>query len=138
MYRSLNPKRLERKKSREKLIVVGLVELSDFLPCNSLKNRLPAYIMSKKHIRLPQLVIQHRWLLVFASMNLATSNASVVTAIATAAEEPSATSEEISKAIEEVNHIVGETSAEMLQASAAVHELSKMTQELNRVVDTLQ
>ncbi|MDR1685474.1 MAG: methyl-accepting chemotaxis protein [Desulfovibrio sp.] len=71
-------------------------------------------------------------------VELATANSSVVTSIATAAEEQSATSEEISRSIEEINRIVNETSNGMMQASAAVQELSQTAQELNRVMDQLK
>ncbi|MDR1243449.1 MAG: methyl-accepting chemotaxis protein [Deltaproteobacteria bacterium] len=71
-------------------------------------------------------------------VNLASANSSIVTSIATAAEEQSATSEEINKAIEEINSIVGETTDGMVQASSAVQELSRMAQELNRVMEELK
>jgi methyl-accepting chemotaxis protein len=71
-------------------------------------------------------------------VNLASANSSVVTSIATAAEEQSATSEEISHSIEEISHIVNETTDGMVQASSAVQELSKMAQELNRVMKELE
>jgi methyl-accepting chemotaxis protein len=70
-------------------------------------------------------------------VELATANSSVVTSIATAAEEQSATSEEINKSLEEINRIVNETSGGMVQSSAAVQELSHMAQELNRVMGQL-
>jgi methyl-accepting chemotaxis protein len=71
-------------------------------------------------------------------VNLAAANSSVVTSIATAAEEESATSEEINHAIEDINRIVAETSEGMAQASAAVQDLSKMAQELNTVMAELR
>ncbi len=71
-------------------------------------------------------------------VELAAANSSVVTSIATAAEEQSATSEEINRSIEEINHVVGETTDGMIQSSAAVQDLSRMAQELRRVMDTLK
>jgi methyl-accepting chemotaxis protein len=70
-------------------------------------------------------------------VDLASANSSVVTSIATAAEEQSSTSEEINRSIEEINRIVSETTDGMVQSSAAVQELSHMAQELNRVMDQL-
>jgi methyl-accepting chemotaxis protein len=69
---------------------------------------------------------------------LATGTSSVVTSIATAAEQQSATSEEINHSIEEISRIVAETSDGMVQAASAVQELSSMAQELNRVMKELQ
>ncbi|MDL2316593.1 methyl-accepting chemotaxis protein [Desulfovibrio sp. OttesenSCG-928-A18] len=71
-------------------------------------------------------------------VDLASSNSSVVTSIATAAEEQSATSEEINHSIDEINRIVGETSEGMIQSSSAVQELSRMAQELRRVMEKLR
>ncbi len=71
-------------------------------------------------------------------VELAAASSSVVTSIATAAEEQSATSDEISHAVEEINRIVGETSEGMVQSAAAVQELSRMAQELNRVMEELR
>ncbi len=71
-------------------------------------------------------------------VQLAGDSSSVVTSIATAAEEQSATSEEISHAVEEINRIVGETSEGMVQSAAAVQELSRMAQELNSVMEELR
>ncbi|MDR1947304.1 MAG: methyl-accepting chemotaxis protein [Desulfovibrio sp.] len=70
-------------------------------------------------------------------VDLAAANSSVVTSIATAAEEQSSTSEEINRSIEEINRIVNETTDGMVQSSAAVQELSQMAQELNRVMEQL-
>jgi methyl-accepting chemotaxis protein len=70
-------------------------------------------------------------------VELAAANSSVVTSIATAAEEQSSTSEEINRSIEEINRIVNETTDGMVQSSAAVQELSRMAQELNRVMEQL-
>ncbi|MDR1686305.1 MAG: methyl-accepting chemotaxis protein [Desulfovibrio sp.] len=70
-------------------------------------------------------------------VDLASANSSVVTSIATAAEEQSSTSEEINHAVEEIHHIVNETANGMVQASAAVQELSQTAQELNRVMEQL-
>ena len=71
-------------------------------------------------------------------VDLATANSSVVTSIATAAEEQSATSEEINSAIEQINRITGETTDGMVQSSEAVQELSRMAQELRRVMEGLR
>ena len=71
-------------------------------------------------------------------VEFAHSSSSVVSSIATAAEEQSATSEEISRSIEEINRIVGETSDGMHQAAQAVSELSQIAQELNRIMGQLQ
>ncbi|MDR2669128.1 MAG: methyl-accepting chemotaxis protein [Desulfovibrio sp.] len=71
-------------------------------------------------------------------VDLATSNSTLVTSIAAAAEEQSATSEEISSSIEAVNKIVGETSDGMIQAAASVQELSRMAQELSQIIKELQ
>jgi methyl-accepting chemotaxis protein len=68
---------------------------------------------------------------------MASTSSSVVTSIATAAEEQSATSEEINRAIEEINHVVGDTANGMIQAAEAVQELSRMAQELRRVMEEL-
>jgi methyl-accepting chemotaxis protein len=70
-------------------------------------------------------------------VDLAAANSSVVTSIATAAEEQSSTSEEINRAIEEIHRIVNETSDGMVQSSSAVQELSHMAQELSRVMEQL-
>lgn len=71
-------------------------------------------------------------------VELATANSSVVTSIATAAEQQSATSEEINRAIDEINKIVAETAEGMVQSSSAVQDLSRMAQELRRVMEGLQ
>jgi methyl-accepting chemotaxis protein len=71
-------------------------------------------------------------------VSLAAASSSVVTSIATAAEEQSATSEEINRSVEEINNVVGETSTGMIQASSAVQELSRMAQELRRVMEGLK
>ena len=71
-------------------------------------------------------------------VNLASANSSVVTSIATAAEEQSATSEEISRALDEINQVVGETTEGMIQSSAAVQDLSRMAQELREVMERLK
>jgi methyl-accepting chemotaxis protein len=70
-------------------------------------------------------------------VDLAAVNASVVTSIATAAEEQSATSEEINRDIEDISKIVAETTQGMVQASAAVQELSRVAQELKTVISEL-
>ncbi len=71
-------------------------------------------------------------------VDLAGANSSVVTSIATAAEEQSATSEEINRALEEINKVVAETTDGMVQSSAAVQDLSRMAQELRRVMEGLK
>ncbi len=71
-------------------------------------------------------------------VDLASANSSVVTSIATAAEEQSATSEEINHAIDEINRVVAETTDGMVQSSAAVQDLSRMAQELRRVMEGLK
>ena len=71
-------------------------------------------------------------------VNLASDNSTVVSSIATAAEEQSATSEEINKAIEEVSRVVYETTDGMIQSSAAVRELSQMAHELNEIMNKLK
>lgn len=71
-------------------------------------------------------------------VELATANSSVVSSIATAAEEQSATSEEINRSIDEINRIVAETAEGMVQSSSAVQDLSRMAQELRRVMEALR
>ncbi len=71
-------------------------------------------------------------------VELAAANSSIVTSIATAAEQQSATSEEINQAVEEISRITNETSDGMVQSSAAVQDLSRMAQELRRVMETLR
>lgn len=71
-------------------------------------------------------------------VELASANSSVVSSIATAAEEQSATSEEINRAIEEINQVVGETTEGMIQSSASIQEMSLMAQELRLVMEGLQ
>jgi methyl-accepting chemotaxis protein len=70
-------------------------------------------------------------------VNLASANSSVVTSIATAAEEQSSTSEEINNSVEEIHRIVNDTANGMVQSAAAIQELSQMAQELNRVMGQL-
>jgi len=70
-------------------------------------------------------------------VELVSSNSSLVTSIATAAEEQSATSEEINRSIEEVSLVVAEITESMGQSSSAVRELSSMSQELRLLMDTL-
>jgi methyl-accepting chemotaxis protein len=71
-------------------------------------------------------------------VNLASTNSSVVTSIATAAEEQSATSEEISRALEEISRVVADTTDGMVQSSSAVQDLSRTAAELRRVMSGLQ
>ncbi|MDR2893374.1 MAG: methyl-accepting chemotaxis protein [Deltaproteobacteria bacterium] len=71
-------------------------------------------------------------------VELAAANSSVVTSIATAAEEQSATSEEINRSIEQINQVVGETTEGMMQSAQSVQALSDMAQELRQVMDTLK
>jgi methyl-accepting chemotaxis protein len=70
-------------------------------------------------------------------VDLASANSSVVTSIATAAEEQSSTSEEINHSVEEIHRIINDTANGMVQSAAAVQELSQMAQELNRVMGQL-
>ncbi|MDL2315851.1 methyl-accepting chemotaxis protein, partial [Desulfovibrio sp. OttesenSCG-928-A18] len=53
-------------------------------------------------------------------VNLASSTSSVVSSIATAAEEQSAASEQITQAVDEINRLVSETTEGMVQSSSAV------------------
>ncbi|MDR1857797.1 MAG: methyl-accepting chemotaxis protein [Desulfovibrio sp.] len=71
-------------------------------------------------------------------VDMSSRNATVVTSIATAAEEQSATSEEIARALEEINRIVGETTDGMVKSSDAVQDLSRMAQELHAVMGKLR
>ncbi len=71
-------------------------------------------------------------------VDLASANSSVVSSIATAAEEQSATSEEINRAVDEINRVVAETTEGMVQSSAAVQDLSKVAQQLKRVMEQLR
>ena len=67
----------------------------------------------------------------------AASTSSLVTSIATAAEEQSAASEEITQAVDEINRLVGETTEGMVQSSAALQDLSRTAQELKAVMEKL-
>ncbi len=69
---------------------------------------------------------------------LATSNSSLVSSIAAAAEEQSATSEEINSALDDVRRMVVETSEGMIQSSAAVHDLAETAQVLKQVMERLR
>ncbi|MDR2892731.1 MAG: methyl-accepting chemotaxis protein [Deltaproteobacteria bacterium] len=71
-------------------------------------------------------------------LELATANASLITAIATAAEEQSSTSEEINHSVEEINRIADEAARGMTDSAQAVQELSRMAQELNSQLDRLK
>ena len=71
-------------------------------------------------------------------VGLASSNSSVVTSIATAAEEQSATSEEINQAVDEISKLVGDTADGMTQAAIAVQELSQTAQTLKSLLDKLR
>ncbi len=71
-------------------------------------------------------------------VKLASATSSVVTSIATAAEEQSAASEEITQAVEEINRLVSETTEGMIQSSAAVQDLSRTAQELRQVMEGLR
>jgi methyl-accepting chemotaxis protein len=71
-------------------------------------------------------------------VSVVASTSSVVSSIATAAEQQSATSEEINHSIEEVTRIVAETADGMEQSNAAVRELSQMAQQLRTVMDKLK
>jgi methyl-accepting chemotaxis protein len=71
-------------------------------------------------------------------VSLAAANSTVVTSIATAAEEQSATSEEINRSIEEVSRVAAENAESMIQASASVQELARIAHELHRVMEGLK
>ncbi len=71
-------------------------------------------------------------------LELANATASLISGIATAAEEQSATSEEINRAIEEISRIADETSSGMMQSSSAVHEVAQMSQHLRELLDKLR
>jgi len=71
-------------------------------------------------------------------LNLASATSTVISSIATAAEEQSAASEEITRAIDEINRQVAETTDGMIQSSAAVQDLSRTAQELKRVMEGLR
>ncbi len=71
-------------------------------------------------------------------VKLAGVNSSVVTSIATAAEEQSATSDEINRSIDEISRIVSETADGMRQASSAVQDLSRTAQELRQIMEALR
>ena len=71
-------------------------------------------------------------------VDLASATSSVVTSIATAAEEQSATSEEINQALGDVSRIVAETSDGMVQSSGAVQDLAQTAQQLKRVMERLR
>ena len=71
-------------------------------------------------------------------VHIASSSSSIVSSIATAAEEQSETSEEINRAIEEISSIVGETTNGMLESSQAVQELSLTAHELDVVMERLK
>ncbi|MDR1776583.1 MAG: methyl-accepting chemotaxis protein [Desulfovibrio sp.] len=71
-------------------------------------------------------------------VDLASATSTVVTSIATAAEEQSAASEEINSSLEEINKIVSETTQGIVQSAAAVADLARMAQDLNKVVEELR
>ncbi len=70
--------------------------------------------------------------------NLANATSSLISSIATAAEEQSATSEEINRSVEEVNRIAGDTADGMRQSAEAVQELARLAQELRALLDHLK
>ncbi len=70
--------------------------------------------------------------------SLAEGNSSLITGIATAAEEQSATSEEISQAASSINHIADELSSGMNEAASAVRELTQLASDLNNTLERLQ
>ncbi len=70
--------------------------------------------------------------------NLAEHNASLITGIATAAEEQSATSEELSQVSHAVSEIADEISKGMDEASSAVHDLAQLAVELKENLHKLQ
>ncbi len=69
---------------------------------------------------------------------LAVQNSSLITGIATAAEEQSATSEEINQASSSINQIAEEISTGMVEASSAVRELASLAVELKENLRRLQ
>lgn len=71
-------------------------------------------------------------------VTMSTDTSSLISSIATAAEQQSATSEEINGAIDEVNQIVSETTDGMVQSATAVHELAEMALELKKVLSSLK
>ncbi len=71
-------------------------------------------------------------------VELAASNSSLVTSIATAAEEQSATSEEINHSIEQISGVVRDTTTGMEQSSLAIRELSDMAQKLRAIMEGLR
>ncbi len=73
-----------------------------------------------------------------AILDLARQNSSLVTNIATAAEEQSATSEEINSAVDTINQIAGETFRGMEESASAVQEVARMAQELKTTLGKLQ
>ncbi len=70
--------------------------------------------------------------------NLAEHNASLITGIATAAEEQSATSEELSQVASSVSQIADEISGGMNEASSAVRDLAQLAVELKDNLRRLQ
>ncbi len=69
---------------------------------------------------------------------LVNANTTLISAIATAAEEQSASSGEINASIDEINHIATSTATGMSEASQAVNELSDMALELQVLLKRLQ
>lgn len=71
-------------------------------------------------------------------VSMSVDSSSLISSIATAAEQQSATTEEINGAIEEVNTIVSETTDGMLQSAQAVQELAQMAMELKEILTELR
>ena len=65
-------------------------------------------------------------------------SASLVSGIATAAEEQSATSEEINCSVEEIHRIADETASGMSEAASAVRNLAELALELKTLLSKLQ
>ena len=71
-------------------------------------------------------------------LDFSEKSATVISGIATAAEEQSATSEEINHSVEEINRIAGDTANGMEEASSAVHSLAELAMELKTLLDKLK
>ncbi|MDL2313688.1 methyl-accepting chemotaxis protein [Desulfovibrio sp. OttesenSCG-928-C14] len=70
-------------------------------------------------------------------LDLVNANTSLISSIATAAEEQSATSEAVNEAVEDINRIAEDTAGGMQQSAEAVRELSEMAQELREQLERL-
>lgn len=71
-------------------------------------------------------------------LNLVSANTSLISSIATAAEQQSATSEEINLSIEEINQIAREIASGMEHSSSAVTEVSRLAQDLRALLTKLR